>query len=95
MFKIKYKIELNNDYTISLFGENYFADKKVFWDSHQTRLKNLWEKVNELGMPVTIIEYPDETRTEIENIEIFKAWMKRINLLVSELKKCALQYIGI
>lgn len=60
MFDVKHKITFNAGEISSRFGEDYFADQKVFWDSHQTQLKGILEKAKLLGGPFEVTEFPKE-----------------------------------
>lgn len=76
MFDFKHRIILKDESTIALFGEDYFCDKKVFWESHQTTLKTLCEKVCETGFPITIKNLMDNISLEIDGKKEFDSWLK-------------------
>ncbi len=77
MFTIKHSITLNNGEIISLFGEDYFGDKKVFWEAHQTQLNELLEKVTELGPPVKATVLPQAKSLIFEDTASFKSWLSQ------------------
>lgn len=75
MFSKKHEITLNDGVVILLYGEDYFGDKKAFWDSHQTQLKSLIAKVNLLDAPIEVVEFPDEHKLYFKDINSFKIWL--------------------
>ena len=77
MFKIKHTITLHTGEIVSLYGDDYFGDKMVFWDSHQTQLKALIAKVNILGGPVDVVEFPEDKEYNFTEIDSFLAWLSR------------------
>lgn len=77
MFDVKHEITFNSGEIVSLYGEDYFADKKVFWDSHQTRLKGVLEKAKVLGGPFKVIEFPREQEFSFNDFNTFIEWLSK------------------
>ena len=46
-YHYRHKIAFANGGRTSLYGEDYFGDKKVFWTSHQSMLESLWQEAQE------------------------------------------------
>ena len=76
MFEFKYEIELKTSEKISLFGEDYFGDKRTFWNAHQASLKSLYKTVSETGFPIKIGDLEFDKWVVIENQHEFHAWLK-------------------
>lgn len=77
MFQTKHCITLANGEYFSLFGEDYFGDKKVFWEAHQSQLHALLNQVKEVGAPIVVVEYPDELSWTFETVDAFKQWLSK------------------
>lgn len=77
MFQIKHKITFSTGEIVSLYGEDYFGDKKVFWDSHQTQLNGLLKKARELGGPFKVVEYPNAQEHEFMELKSFTDWLSK------------------
>ena len=77
MFEVKHRITFNNGEITSLYGEDYFSDKKVFWDSHQTQLKGVLEKAKFLGGPFKVTEFPNNQKFEFNDCNAFIEWLSK------------------
>lgn len=77
MFKFQYEIQSPNGELVWLFGEDYYTDKKVFWDAHQKMLKNLHLKVTELGFPIVIKNFSDNMSFKLNCTSDFELWLKK------------------
>lgn len=76
MFEYQYQFDLADGSTVSLFGEDYFGDKKVFWLSHISQLQHLCKRVAATGFPVVIQHLQADQQTQIVDATQFKAWLK-------------------
>ncbi|TCI91800.1 hypothetical protein [Tenacibaculum sp. M341] len=102
MFQFKHEIELVSSEKIKLFGEDYFCDKRKFWEFHQNTLLHLYERVFETGFPIKITDLVFNKLIVIENMSSFRSWLKlnqpfnfdkimsdRLNTLYAEIiEKC-------
>lgn len=84
MFQIRHSITLVNGEHFSLFGEDYFGDKKVFWEAHQSQLNALLNRVQEVGAPIVVVEYPQEANLTFETVDLFKQWLSKHHPVIQE-----------
>ncbi|QXP51060.1 hypothetical protein [Cellulophaga sp. HaHa_2_1] len=77
MFEFKHKIEFQDSDTIELFGQDYFGDKSTFWNSHQTRLKNVCDKVCMTGFPIKISDLQFNKHQVIKDKNEFDIWLNQ------------------
>lgn len=75
MFEVRYSVAKKGSFCISLYSEDYFGDKKVFWESHQARLRELWQSVKEHGFPVQVTDESDQSVTTLEDQDAFEVWI--------------------
>jgi len=76
MFKFKHSIQLKNNQCIKLFGEDYYNDKKVFYEAHIKMLRDLCQKVHTNGFPVTITDLESGSNLKINTKKEFKLWLQ-------------------
>ncbi|MEM6379635.1 MAG: hypothetical protein AAF705_15635 [Bacteroidota bacterium] len=71
---IRYTLIFSEGETYLLFGEDFFNDKKVFWEIHQTKVKQCFEMIQQKGWPIKV--YDDLTKEEqsFSNEREFKDW---------------------
>ena len=77
MFVLRYHIKFKDGSVTSLYGEDYFGDKKVFWDAHQTMLTGLCNKVCNEGFPVFINDAYLDMHERMDNLDQFNTWLKK------------------
>lgn len=76
MFNIQHQITLADGSTFSLYGKDYFGDKRVFWQAHQDTLKELVAQARAVGPPIAVTYPPKEHVYTYEEIEDFLEWLK-------------------
>jgi len=76
MFKFKHEIELANKDKIWLFGEDYYNDKKVFWEAHCLALSDLCVKISEIGFPFKIIDLQTHKTLSVISKNQWDTWLK-------------------
>ena len=76
MFKFKYEIELITSEKIFLFGEDYYNDKKFFWEMHRFKILELCEKIQQTGFPIKIKDLQLQSLIKIKSIQELKDWLK-------------------
>ncbi|MCB0635962.1 MAG: hypothetical protein KDC54_05070 [Lewinella sp.] len=74
MFSRKHRFLLADGSVCSLFGEDYFADKKVFWGAHQSELKHLCQRVCATGFPLQIEDLATGQRITITTKDELDGW---------------------
>ncbi|MFK7796795.1 MAG: hypothetical protein AB8E82_05020 [Aureispira sp.] len=77
MFHIRHQITLANGEHISLYGEDYFGDKRVFWETHQRLLTQLLEQVDQTGSPIQVLQLPEELTIHFDQVAAFKHWLSQ------------------
>jgi hypothetical protein len=77
MFHIRHQITLANGAQVSLYGEDYFGDKRVFWETHQHLLKQLLEQVEQVGPPIQVLQLPEELTIHFDKVSAFKDWLSQ------------------
>lgn len=75
MFKIKHQITLADDSIFDLYGEDYFGDKRVFWEAHQSTLNALVAKVKAVGPPIAVTYPPKEHVYTYKEVDAFLKWL--------------------
>ena len=74
---MRFKVTFKDGTIYSLYGQEYFADKAVFWRSHQTNLIGFSLKVCELGTPIEIEDVLLKNGIRYGNQAEFLEWFKR------------------
>ncbi|MBL7817372.1 MAG: hypothetical protein JNL70_20365 [Saprospiraceae bacterium] len=76
MFEYQYHILLDNKPYCSLFGEDYYFDKRVFNVAHGRVLFDIFQKMK-AGCPVlTIVDAKTNYREEVKTAEAFRDWVQ-------------------
>ena len=76
MFDYKHQIELKTKQKFSLFGEDYFGDKRSFWEYHQSMLNDMYDNIIKVGFPLTITDLELNQSESIEDLQSFHAWLR-------------------
>lgn len=89
---MRYKAKFDNGTIYSLFGEDYFTDKAVFWRAHQSNLIEFSVLVCKLGHPIEINDSIANTVIYFTNKQAFETWFgqnqsKEIDFGFSDLKE--------
>lgn len=74
---IRYKATFKDDTQYSLYGEDYFNDKAIFWRHHQSNLVNFSNCVAEKGRPVNILDTYSNTLIELNSPDEFDIWYRK------------------
>ncbi len=77
-YKYRHRIKFANEGQVSLYGEDYFGDKKVFWTTHQSILNSLWLKAqDDTKYPMTIYDLNFNVEINIPNLKSFTVWLSK------------------
>tara|TARA_B100000963_G_C22415679_1_gene575323 strand:- start:121 stop:756 length:636 start_codon:yes stop_codon:yes gene_type:complete len=74
---MRYKAIFKDKSQHSLFGEEYFADKRVFWVSHQSNLLGFSVDVCKKGRPIKIFDSTNQTEIIFNNDRDFDDWFTK------------------
>ena len=77
MFNIRHQITLATGEQILLYGEDYFKDKRVFWETQQNLLKHLLEQVDQIEPPTDVLQLPEELTIHFDKVKTFKDWLSQ------------------
>ena len=77
MFEVKYQIELNNKASFILYGEDYYYDKRVFYETHLNLLRQLYQLVIAIGFPVYIKDMEFNEEIQIRSLVDFEDWLAK------------------
>ncbi|WP_196889349.1 hypothetical protein [Aureivirga sp. CE67] len=77
MFQPKHQITLSDGDSYTLYGEDYFCDKKVFWEAHQSILKHLVEALEISKLPIKVLEISERKELKFETIVAFQNWLEK------------------
>ena len=75
MFEFRHQIEFQNKDVFNLYGEDFFKNNSEFWESHQSRLNELYKKVVKCEFPIKIIDKQTELTLIISELNKFKEWL--------------------
>ena len=72
----RHKITFANGEFTSLYGEDYFGDKEVFWTTHQSILNSLWQKAQDQGhYPLIIHDLNFDVKIHIADLVSLRKWL--------------------
>jgi hypothetical protein len=87
MFEFKHLIEFQNKETFSLYGENFFGDKSIFWESHQSSLNELYKKIIYSDFPIKITDLETKHSILVLELKDFRIWLNENQPFSDSLKK--------
>lgn len=70
----RFKVTFADNSTFTLFGEEYFADKAIFFKAHQSNLEWFQKVVKEKGRPVKVRDIQENVSMLFESEKDFDAW---------------------
>lgn len=76
MYSFKHEIKLKSEEKVYLFGEDYFNDKRVFYEQHISMLNKLCNKVFSTGFPILINDLQSKNKLLVKTKTEFKEWLK-------------------
>lgn len=74
MFAYKFKVYINDVWFDSLFGTDYYYDKRNFFVSGAKQFFTIYQILKTGDYAFTIVEENSGERTEIKNTENFRRW---------------------
>lgn len=77
MFAYKFKIYINNIWFDSIYGVDYYYDRRVFFASGAKQFFTIYQILKTGDFKFTIVEEISGERVEIKNAEEFKQWIER------------------
>lgn len=77
MFTYKFKIYINNIWFDSLYGVDYYYDKRIFFTSGAKQFFTIYQILKTGDFKFTIIEETSGERIEIETTKDFEYWVER------------------
>jgi len=73
---IRFEVKFSNGSKYSLYGKDYYNDKRVFWEDHRSNLIGFCSNVCEKGIPLEVYDKELEVTTKFKNKVEFENWFK-------------------
>lgn len=79
----RFCVFFKNEEFVVLYGEDMWADKKVFYDFHHRILEELCQKVESYGFPLEVEDWHERTSITLHNEIDLNQWLKEYHPIES------------
>lgn len=76
MFAYQFKVYINDRWFDSLFGTDYYDDKRIFFASGAKQFFTIYQILKTGDYIFTFVDENSKARTEIKNVEDFENWVE-------------------
>lgn len=76
MFDIKYRFYFKDGDVKSLYGQDYYGDKRCFYEYHHRMLEEVRDKASDAEFPIKIIDEETGEEYQVQTLEEFHEWLK-------------------
>ncbi len=74
-YQYRFSIRFRDGRETRFFGEDYFNDKKMFWEWHQTQLRALCSELDSSSFPIVVTELETGQTTSFDEEKQLLRWL--------------------